>query len=381
MLAPIVILGSGLAGISVLRELRKLDKTMPVIVVTADDGAFYSKPSLSNALAAGKSPAQLVISSSEQLSSQLNADFHTKTEVERILPDQHALLTSQGRIEYNKLVVALGAHPMRVPLDGNAANEILSVNNIADYANFRSRLEGVKHVTIMGAGLIGCEFANDLASVGIKSALFDRSPQVLGRLLPEQSAVLFRKKLESIGVAFHFETTFSSIERDGVSLTLTDSHGKKMSTDMVLSAVGLKPATLLAQEAGLAVNRGIVTNRQLETSDPAIYALGDCAEVEGLVLPFVLPIMQCARTIAKTLTGERVAVAYPAMPVAVKTPACPTVICPPPLGVEGIWRETVSNAGVRALFQNAAGETLGFALLGDAVQEKQALAVTMPAWL
>lgn len=381
MKAPIVILGSGLAGTTVLRELRKLDKSVPVIVVTADDGAFYSKPSLSNALAAGKTSAQLAINSAEQLSIQLNAEFRTATTVERILPDQHGLLTSQGRIEYGKLVIALGAHPIRVPLDGSAAEEALSVNNLTDYAHFRKQLNGAKHVAIMGAGLIGCEFANDLAIVGIKSTVFDRSPQALGRLLPEGCAAFFGEKLESIGVLFNFETTLGMIEREGASLTVIDSHGRKMTADLVLSAVGLKPATELAQEAGIAVNRGIVVNRQLATSDPDIHALGDCAEVEGLVLPFVMPIMQCARTLAKILAGSGDEVSYPAMPVAVKTPACPTVICPPPMGADGAWQETISATGVRAVFKNVADEVLGFALLGDAMHEKQVLAATMPAWL
>ncbi len=381
MKAPIVIVGSGLAGITVLRELRKLDKTIPVIVVTADDGAFYSKPSISNALASGKTAAQLAMSPAEQLSAQFNAEFRTSTFVEHILADQHALLTSKGRIEYGKLVIALGAHPIRVPMDGNAAEEVLSVNNLADYARFRERLNGAKHVAIMGAGLIGCEFANDLAIAGIQSTVFDRSQHALGRLLPERSAAFFREKLESVGVKFHFDTTLSKIERAETSLTITDSYGGQMNVDLVLSAIGLKPAVELAQEAGLAINRGIVVNRQLATSNPDIHALGDCAEVDGLVLPFVLPIMQCARALAKILAGEEAAVTYPAMPVAVKTPACPTVVCPPPMGSEGTWQEAVSVGGVRAVYLDAQGEMLGFVLLGEAVQEKQALLAGMKAWL
>ena len=93
----------------------------------------------------------------------------------------------------------------------------------------------------------------------------------------------------------------------------------------------LRPRTSLAHEAGLAVNRGIVTNRLLATSAPNVHALGDCAEVDGHTLPYVMPIMQQARALAATLAGTPTPVLYPAMPVIVKTPACPTVVCPPPL--------------------------------------------------
>jgi len=99
-------------------------------------------------------------------------------------------------------------------------------------------------------------------------------------------------------------------------------------------------------------------------------------------LPFVLPIMQQARALAKTLTGTPTSVSYPAMPVVVKTPACPTVVCPPPAGAAGAWREEVLQAtGVRAVFEDAEGNPLGFTLAGDSVKDKQALAAQMPAWL
>jgi rubredoxin-NAD+ reductase len=171
------------------------------------------------------------------------------------------------------------------------------------------------------------------------------------------------------------------MDREGAGYRLTDNRGATHQADLVLTAVGLKPAVDLAQAAGLAVGRGIVVDRRLGASAPDIYVLGDCAEVAGLVLPFVLPIMQAARALAKTLANEPTDVTYPAMPVVVKTPACPTVVCPPPAGSAGVWREEADAAGVRAVFEDAAGRALGFALLGEAVQEKQALAAAMPSWL
>ena len=381
----IVIIGGGLAAYTLARELRKLDKSVPLALLMADDGAFYSKPMLSNALAQKKTAADLAISPVTKMAVDLNADIRPFTRVTAIdRATQGLVLTGpEGEtvLEYGRLVLAPGADPIRLPLAGDGAEDVLSVNDRADYARFRAALEGKRRVAILGAGLIGCEFANDLAGAGFEPSVFDVAPQPLGRLLPAGAGRYLAEKLANAGIRWRFGSGASAVTRNGDSLTLQYGDGQEENFDLVLSAVGLRPRTELARQAGLTINRGIVTDRQLRTSDPLIFALGDCAEVAGLVLPFVMPIMQGARALAATLAGTPTALRYPAMPVVVKTPACPTVVSPPPAGAAGEWRETVTESGVRALFEDAAGAPLGFALLGDAVKEKQALAAKLPAWL
>jgi len=153
-----------------------------------------------------------------------------------------------------------------------------------------------------------------------------------------------------------------------------------LETDAVLSAIGLRPRIDLARRAGLTVNRGIVTDRFLGTSAADVYALGDCAEVEGQVLPFVAPIMHAARALACTLTGTPTAVVYPAMPVVVKTPAMPVVVAPP-ASAEGAWELEIAEDGVDARFVNSAGALAGFALVGTSTNRKQALARQLPPML
>jgi rubredoxin-NAD+ reductase len=379
-MAPIVILGAGLAGFGVARELRKLDKQVPIRLVTADEGDFYSKPNLSNALAWQKAPAQLVASPRAAVAAQLGVEIVDRIRATELLRAEHALRTSDGRIEYGKLVLAIGAQPIRLPIEGSGAADVLTVNHLDDYAVFRQRLAGKRRIAILGAGLIGCEFANDLAGVGFEVEVFDLSPQALGRLLPAGAAAFFGGGLEAAGVRFHFETSIGRIDRHDDAYVLLDLKGRSFEADLVLSAVGLRPETALAKAAGLATNRGIVVDQLLATSDADVFAVGDCAEVQGLVLPFVLPIMQQARALAKTLAGTPTPVDYPAMPVVVKTPACPTVVCPPPAGMAGTWREDATENGVRALFEDG-GKALGFALVGSATSEKQALGAQMPSWL
>ena len=378
MINPIVILGSGQAGTSVARELRKSNPDIAITLVSSDDCSFYAKPTLSNAIAAGKTAAQLVVTPAEKLAEQLKLTLAPHTHVASIDVAGKQLITDKGAIAYSALVLANGAHPIRLPLTGSGAAEVLSVNHISDYAAFRDKLKPGMHIAILGAGLIGCEFANDLRAADHAVTVFDLAPQPLGRLLPPAAGAFFADKLSAAGVKFEFGTCIANVDKDGDAYLLSTADGKQFKADLVLSAIGLKPAVELAAAAGLKSNRGIVVDRQLRTSAPDIYALGDCAEVEGLVLPFILPIMNAARALGKTLAGEATNLSYPAMPVVVKTPACPTVVSPPAMGAAGAWEEEKIEGGVRALFKAPDGKLLGCALLGEASKERQAIASQLP---
>jgi rubredoxin-NAD+ reductase len=358
--------------------LRKLDKEPPLAVITADGGEFYSKPMLSNALAANKAPAAIPLNSAEQMAVQLPATVRTRTRVTAIEPENHRIRLGAETLAYSRLVLALGAEQIRLPLTGSGAESVLTVNSLDDYARFRAALRAGMRVAIIGAGLIGCEFANDLAALGHGVAVIDIAHEPLPRLLPPQGGAMLRARLAALGVGWHFGTSVQSIEREAGGLTLMLANGTALSADMVLSAVGLKPRLDLALSAGLAANRGIVVNRYLETSAAEVYALGDCAEVGGQVLPFVMPIMHAARALAPTLAGKRTAVSYPAMPVLVKTPACPTIVAPPPPGAVGEWRVEASGDGVKSLFMDASGKLLGFALNGAATADRAKLARELP---
>ena len=378
---PVIIIGSGLGGYTVAREWRKRDKDTALMIISADGAESYSKPMLSNALDKGKTATTLVMTDADRMAENLNADIRSRVRLESINPQQHSITTTAGEFKYSKLVLAMGANPIRLAFKGNAANEVLSVNNLDDYALFREQLQGKKQVTIIGAGLIGCEFANDLCNSGIKVQVIDLSMQPLGRLLPGKIAGAVTQSLSDIGVSWHLGRSVSEITSKGSGYQLMLDDGSKLDTDLVLSAVGLQPVTDIASDAGLDTRRGIVVNRKLQTSDKDVYALGDCAEVEGLVLPFIMPLMNAARTMAANLAGDELDVSYPAMPVVVKTPAIPLVVCPPSAGHQGTWTETELSDGMQSLCRSADGELLGFALSGSEVSKKAELASQIQSWL
>lgn len=379
MTRTVLILGAGLAGYGVARELRKLDKESRLVIVSRDAADSYSKPMLSNALSGHKTPASLVMKTCAQMADELDADIRPRTEVRAIdVAARRVELADGSGIRWDALVLALGADPIRLPLDGDGAADVLSVNDLDDFARWNERLVDARRVVLLGGGLIGCEFANDLLSRDVRPTVVDLADRPLGRLLPPEAAAFFQDQLEAAGVVFRLDARVTAVQKNDGCYRVRVADGSTLNADVVLSAVGLRPRTALAEAAGCRVARGIVTDRRLETSVPGVYAVGDCAEVDGLNLPFVMPILHQARALAATLTGTPTAVQYPVMPVLVKTPACPTVVCPPPAEAEGQWRVEGDGDGLAALFEGEDGQLLGFALVGKATARRQELAARVP---
>jgi rubredoxin-NAD+ reductase len=376
---PIVIVGSGLAGYTLLKEIRKRDAATPVTLVTADDGAFYSKPNLSNALATGRTAAVLASASAEKMAADQNATVLTHTRVTAIDTQGRRIHTENGELEYSKLVLALGADPFSHGLAGDGAVDVLTVNDLADYAAFRSALDGKQRVTVLGGGLIGCEFANDLVHAGYKVDVVHLGEWPLERLLPIEAGQRLADSLAALGVNWHFGRTGKSVARTAGGYRVELDNAEVVEADVVLSAIGLKPRTQLAQAAGITVGRGIQTNGMLETSAANVYAMGDCAEVEGLNLPYVQPLMVQARALAATLTGTPTPVIYPPMPVMVKTPAHPVAVLPPRIGAAGSWKVDCFDGGVCALHLDASGRMQGFALTGSETARRNTLAKELAA--
>lgn len=363
---PLVILGTGLAGYTLAREFRKLNNERPLIILSQDDGRSYSKPMLSNALAKGKTPDELAMASPEKVAEQLKAEVRVASAVSNIDPVEKTLTVNGESLAYEDLVLAVGADVFRPPLGGDAGDSVLSVNDLGDYAIFRAQLgESAKRVVIIGGGLIGCEFANDLAASGHSVTVVEPMGRPLPTLLPERASKAVEAGLQSLGVNFLYGANVTTADHAGNGIRVSLADGRHVEADIVLSAIGLRPRLGLAEVAGLNVARGICVDRYLRTSNANIYAIGDCAEVDGKVLMYVLPLMASARALAKTLAGEDTVVSYPAMPVQIKTPICPIVVSPVAPGTEGAWAVEADGNNVKASFLAKDGQLLGFALTGS----------------
>ncbi|EPF80264.1 pyridine nucleotide-disulfide oxidoreductase [Acinetobacter gyllenbergii] len=380
---PIVIIGSGMAGYTLAREFRKLSPEQELVMICADDAVNYAKPTLSNAFAGNKAPEQIALGDANKMATQLNMRIEAETWVKEINAANHELtLEKNGETvtqPYSKLVLAVGANPIRLAIAGDGSDDIHVVNSLIDYRTFRENLakRKDKRVVILGAGLIGCEFANDLLHSNYDVTVIDLAAQPLGRLLPNHVAEAFKTNLEQAGIKFALSTTVEKVSKinDGEDYAVTLANGQTLVADIVLSAIGLQPNIALAKAADIQTSRGIITNTLLETNQADVYAVGDCAEVNGTLLPFVMPIMQQARALAKTLSGQTTAVHYPAMPVAVKTPAAPLTVLPAPLDVDVNWETEEFDDGMLAKAADGEGTLRGFVLLG-ATAAKQRLTLT-----
>jgi rubredoxin---NAD+ reductase len=380
---PVIIIGTGLAGYNLAREFRKLDDDTPLILITSDDGRMYSKPMLSTGFTRNTPADALASADAGSMAISLRASVWTHTHVTAIDTAKHELRIGEATtVAYSKLVIAWGAETIRPPLKGDGLDHVYSVNDLLDYADFRAAIanNGVKKVLIIGAGLIGCEFANDLCNGGFTVEAVDPLGWCLPTLLPEPAGRAVQGALEALGATFRFGSLVSEVNLapggEGIVATLDD--GRRIEADMALSAIGVRPRVELAKAAGITVNRGVVADRLLQTSAPDVYVLGDCAEVEGQVLFYVAPLIACARALASTLSGTPTPVSYPAMPVTIKTPVCPVVVSPPPAGAPGAWTIAGASPDLVAEYRDPAGRLLGFALTGEGTRQKLQLQKELP---
>jgi rubredoxin-NAD+ reductase len=383
---PVVIVGAGLAAWTTARELRKLDAAVSIHIVTRDNGDFYAKPTLSNAFGQKRSPDQLVTTAAATMAQNLGVSLHAHTTVQSIDTAAQTLTLKSGekteQLAYRQFVLATGANPIRIPMQGDAAQEVQSVNHLDDFRRFHADLtalpareDGQPHcVLVIGAGLIGCEFANDLVQAGYAVHVVDPAPGPLTALLPAAAAEQLREALQALGVVWHWGVTVQTLQAAAGGAhryvgTLSD--GSSVAADAVLSAVGLRADTELAAQAGIACARGVLVDAHLQTSAPGVYALGDCAQYAsagGRTLPYVMPIMNAARALAATLAGTPTDLVFPLMPVAVKTPALPITVAPPHPDLQGSWAQDPATEGLLEggawRFVDAEGAQRGFVLTG-----------------
>jgi rubredoxin-NAD+ reductase len=301
---------------------------------------------------------------------QLGIDIKPSTRATGIDGADRVLHTDQGDIAYGQLVLAIGADPIRLKLAGDGAERVLSVNHIDDYSQLRAQLNGFPdgaRITILGAGLIGCEFAEDLSGAGHRVTLVDPNQRPLAALAAPALSAGLMAAWAARSIALELGTSAASIDvanDDGLQVSL--ANGKIIEADIVLSAVGLRPAVALAKSAGLATGRGILVDAFGRSSDAAIFALGDCAEYAtasgSAVLPYVAPLMTAARAIASTLAGKPTAIALKTDAVIVKTPSYKLALVPPPVGAGGDWIDQIEGGQTISRFVDGDGVLRGFGL-------------------
>ncbi|NWO10369.1 FAD-dependent oxidoreductase [Chromohalobacter salexigens] len=382
---PLIIVGSGMAGLGLARQVRARDARRAITLITADSGADYSKPLLSTGFAKSMPPERLAMRSPIDVADALQVTMRTHTRVDTIDPRTQTLAIGAERLPYGELVLATGAAPSApFTVSDEVRDRVFTINDLDDYRRFHGVLShhgGAVRVAIIGAGLVGCEFADDLLAGGHRVALVAPEQTPLARLLPPPLGQVLGAALSKSGADLRLGRSLAQLQRDDEALSLVLDDGEALSADLVLIATGLSPRTALAETAGLAVSEaGIQTDRYLATAQPGIHALGDCACVAGLNAMYVQPLQASAKALAATLTGTQTPVAYGAWPVLVKTPSCP-VVALPPRQAPVRWRIEGEGDDLSALAEDENGYLQGFALTGACVRRKVELARVAPPLL
>lgn len=310
---PIVIIGSGMAGITLAEELRKLNPEARLTVLTQETHGYYSRPMLSHGFSRDDIETKIILRSFAELETGGMA-IQAGTEVLAI--DRGAKTVTyrntgrEATIGYDKLVLAPGSDAF-IPPPFRAMAELYQViNSLDDLIALRRQRAAVltKGVTprwaIIGGGLIGCEVASDLAKAGDAVVLFHALPRLMERQLVEQDSATLLTVLRGLGVDVRLDASAEGFERAAGQLAIQLAGGREAGFDGILVACGFKPRTALAEAAGLAVRRGIAVDAHLTTTDPDILALGDAAELpDGRIYAYVMPIRQQALWLAQYLSG------------------------------------------------------------------------------
>jgi nitric oxide reductase FlRd-NAD(+) reductase len=323
--SDIVIVGAGLAGWHVIDAIRSKDKEIPITLITADNADRYHKPMLTMAISQDKKPADLVRAAGEQAAKTANVTLLAHTQVSDIdAASQTLQLVSANRsdpantnyavINYDKLVLAMGAHPIfpkSLP-----ESLVWHVNHIERFGQLQEKLStGSQHVAIVGAGMVGTEIAEDLLKAGHKISLIDLNDAPLAQMLPAKATARIRQAIESQGIEFlggYQVTDVVRNEDDRLEVSYeplenVQGQANTMIVDHVIASTGLVVDDKLPAAAGIEFNprTGIVVDAPtLRTNANNVYAIGDCMSIDGVACRYVAPLRAQAATIADDILGH-----------------------------------------------------------------------------
>lgn len=354
----IVIIGSGFAARQLVKNLRKQDPNVAITLIAADSMDEYNKPDLSHVISQQQRADDLTRQRAGEFAEQYNLRLFPATWVTEIDPQARLVKSQTQGWQYDKLVLATGSSAIVPPIEGREL--MLTLNSQQEYQACESQLRDAQRVLILGGGLIGSELAMDFCRAGKQVTVVDNSASLLSSLMPPEVSARLQHRLTQMGIELVFNQQLAALRQQKNQLQATLANGRTLEVDAAIAAIGLRPNIDLARRAGLTVNRGIVVNSQLQTSDPHIYALGDCAEINGQIMPFLQPAQLSAMTAAKNLAGGSQPLNLPAMLVKVKTPELPLHLAGDTRRTDLDWHITLAGEGMVAKGVDGEGNLKAF---------------------
>lgn len=312
-----LIIGGVAGGATVAARLRRMDEQAEIILF--ERGAYVSYANCGLPYYIGDTITQrdnLFVQTAQGFTARFNIDIRTQQEVVAIQTQGKTvlvknLLTNETYSEgYDKLVLSPGAEPIRPRVDGISGNRIFTLRNVPDTDTIKGYINTIKpkRALVIGGGFIGLEMAENLHELGIEVGVIEMANQVMAPLDYSMAAIVHHHMVEN-NVSLYLGDGVASFKETENGVAVVLASGKELETDMVILSIGVRPETLLAKEAGLALGKlgGIEVNEYMQTSDPDIYALGDAVEVTHLVtgskalIPLAGPANKQGRIVADNI--------------------------------------------------------------------------------
>jgi 3-phenylpropionate/trans-cinnamate dioxygenase ferredoxin reductase component len=275
----IVVLGGGQAAAQAIQSLRMGGYTGELTLVGEEPVLPYQRPPLSKAYMKGEfaeerlyfKPAAWYADNKVELILSTRATAINRT-------DRKVDLEHGGHLEYDALIIATGSRPRALPIDGADLEHVYALRGLTDVERIRPQMVAGRSIVIVGAGYIGLEAAAVAQQMGLKTTVLEMAPRVLARVTSPVMSEFYEAEHHRQGVEIRTETSLSKLEgKDGAVTSAMLGDGTKLDADIVLVGIGILPNEELAKEAGIACNNGILVDRDARTSDPRIFAAGDCA--------------------------------------------------------------------------------------------------------
>ena len=314
-LAPkpaLVVLGTGMAGAKVVEEvLDRSPERFDVRMFGAEPHGTYNRILLSHVLG-GHADAERLWLNPLDWYERRGVTVHAGIKAERIDRENRVVYGAGGKVAepYDVLVIATGSRPFVPPVEGMNQRGVFVFRTIDDCGEIAAYAQECDRAVVLGGGLLGLEAARGLLGHGLEVTVVEMAPHLMAQQLDPAGGALLRRRMEAMGVEVRTATGTSRLLGNGTVTGLEFADGSRLETDMVVVSCGIRPNVELAKEAGLAVERAIVVDDRLRTSDPDVFAVGECAQHRGKLYGLVEPVYEQARVCADAITGANPHAAY-----------------------------------------------------------------------
>lgn len=359
---PLVVIGAGMAGLNFIREFRKLSNK-EIVLIDQSEKKVYSKPQLSNFFKNNKKINELVQLDLKDFCEQQNCFFISSRVCNIDSRKKKLSLENKEEIIYEDLILAIGGNPVNPLAD---LKNIYTYNSLEDLSKIIDNNLNRKKICILGGGIVSVELANDLIMSGfdLDITIISRSKFLLESRVPLEVSNILESSLIQNNIKIHLDTDLKNVSQIKDQVLIETNKITEL-YDMVIVAYGIKVDSSICKE--LFSEKGIVTDLYLKTNLDHIFAIGDCAQIKKLYMPFVAPMLSQSKSLAMTISGNSTKVALIPNPLNVKTPVCPILIFGP-YDDSFYWEKKSDDSWIA---KNGEGEFVGACLIKEAAKNQR----------